>query len=85
MNIKHLFRHDWSTVMDVIFITGYIALNRTEVTRRTTRICKYCGRIETEEKLIRTHDKLFNRLQLIELGRKYAEEYGVEVLNHGDI
>ena len=85
MNFKHLFKHDFVTVLDTVFVTGYRNKGITEVTRKTTKICNVCSKIKTTEKLLKRYNELYSYEDKLKIGKIVETEYGVDNIKYGDI
>lgn len=85
MNIKHFFKHDWETIMDGITVMGYSYPKKTEVLRNTIKICKVCGKLHTDKKVLESYDLFLEKDERDLLASKLSNALGIKTFNNGEI
>lgn len=83
MNLKHLFVHNWKILDDRIVVINYLVPKKTEVVHRITKICTYCGKTITIEKLLTEIDGNPTRKKLKEIADLFQKQTGAINLTYG--
>jgi hypothetical protein len=83
MNIKHLFVHNWKILDDRIVVINYLIPGKTEVVHRITKMCTYCGKTVTTEKLIHELSGNPTRKTLKEIAEQFQKQTGATNFNYG--
>lgn len=83
MNIKHLFVHNWKILDNRIVVINYLVPRKTEVVHRITKICTYCGKMVSTEKLIYELSGNPTGKTLKEIAELFQKQTGATNLTYG--
>lgn len=83
MKIKHLFVHSWEILDNRIVVINYLIPRKTEVVHRITKICTYCGKMVSTEKLIYELSGNPTQKSLKEIAERFQKQTGATNINYG--